>query len=72
MPEILKGTLGDIGALAGIAALIGVAILSALYWSLRRDVQALLDWAEAITAWADEDQARSNSHLPEAHEELRR
>ena len=41
MPEIVQ----EIGAAAGIAAVVGLAVLSALYFSQARDVKRLREWA---------------------------
>ena len=41
MPEIVQ----DIGAYAGIASVVGLALLSALYFSQARDVKRLREWA---------------------------
>src|SRR5215217_4266458 len=38
-------TLQDIGSYAGLAAVVGLAVLSALYFSQARDVKRLRDWA---------------------------
>ncbi len=39
--EILQ----EIGAYAGLAAVVGLAVLSALYFSQARDVKRLREWA---------------------------
>ena len=39
--EIIK----EIGAFAGLAAVVGLAVLSALYFSQARDVKRLREWA---------------------------
>lgn len=41
MPEIVQ----DIGAYAGIASVVGLAVLSVLYFSQARDVKRLREWA---------------------------
>jgi hypothetical protein len=41
LPEIVQ----EIGAAAGIAAVVGLAVLSALYFSQARDVKRLREWA---------------------------
>jgi len=41
LPEIVQ----DIGAYAGIASVVGLALLSALYFSQARDVRRLREWA---------------------------
>jgi hypothetical protein len=41
LPEIVQ----DIGAYAGIASVVGLALLSALYFSQARDVKRLREWA---------------------------
>jgi hypothetical protein len=41
LPEIVQ----DIGAYAGLASVVGLAILSALYFSQARDVKRLREWA---------------------------
>ena len=41
MPEIVQ----EIGAATGLAAVIGLAVLSALYFSQARDVRRLREWA---------------------------
>jgi hypothetical protein len=41
LPEILQ----EIGAVAGLASVVGLAVLSALYFSQARDVKRLREWA---------------------------
>ncbi|MGH2715221.1 MAG: hypothetical protein ACRDM7_15275, partial [Thermoleophilaceae bacterium] len=41
MPEIVQ----DIGVYAGLASVVGLAVLSALYFSQARDVKRLREWA---------------------------
>ncbi|MFL5867415.1 MAG: hypothetical protein ACJ766_10005, partial [Thermoleophilaceae bacterium] len=41
MPHIVQ----EIGAAAGLAAVVGLAVLSALYFSQARDVKRLREWA---------------------------
>ncbi|MBA3264381.1 MAG: hypothetical protein H0T69_18325, partial [Thermoleophilaceae bacterium] len=41
MPEIVQ----EIGAYAGLASVLGLAVLSALYFSQARDVKRLREWA---------------------------
>jgi len=41
LPEIIQ----DIGAYAGLASVVGLAVLSALYFSQARDVKRLREWA---------------------------
>ncbi|MBA3421708.1 MAG: hypothetical protein H0U12_07420, partial [Thermoleophilaceae bacterium] len=40
----------QIGAFAGFAAVIGLAVLSALYFSQARDLRRLREWAARIAA----------------------
>jgi LytR cell envelope-related transcriptional attenuator len=48
----------EIGAYAGFAAVIGLAVLSALYFSQARDVRRLRDWAGRAPERAAEEEAR--------------
>jgi hypothetical protein len=50
LPEIVQ----DIGAYAGLASVIGLAVLSALYFSQARDVRRLREWAGRAPERADE------------------
>ena len=50
MPEIVQ----EIGAYAGLASVIGLAVLSALYFSQARDVRRLREWAGRAPERADE------------------
>ena len=43
LPEIVQ----EIGAIAGLAAVVGLAVLSVLYFSQARDVKRLREWAAA-------------------------
>src|SRR5215813_10529615 len=49
----------EIGAYAGFAAVIGLAVLSALYFSQARDVKSLRAWAGRAPERAAEEEARS-------------
>ena len=48
----------EIGAYAGFAAVIGLAVLSALYFSQARDVRRLREWAGRAPERAAEEEAR--------------
>jgi hypothetical protein len=48
----------EIGAYAGFAAVIGLAVLSALYFSQARDVKRLREWAGRAPERAAEEEAR--------------
>src|SRR5690349_3034144 len=48
----------EIGAYAGFAAVIGLAVLSALYFSQARDVKRLREWAGRAPERAAEDESR--------------
>src|ERR687888_861384 len=48
----------EIGAYAGLAAVVGLAVLSALYFSQARDVKRLREWAGRAPERAAEEEAR--------------
>ena len=52
MPEIVQ----EIGSYAGIASVVGVALLAALYFSQARDVKRLREWAGRAPERADQQQ----------------
>ena len=52
MPEIVQ----EIGSYAGIASVVGVALLAALYFSQARDVKRLREWAGRAPERADQEQ----------------
>jgi hypothetical protein len=54
MPEIVQ----EIGSYAGFAAVVGLAVLSALYFSQARDVKRLREWAGRAPERAAEQEAR--------------
>jgi hypothetical protein len=51
--------LQEIGAYAGLAAVVGLAVLSALYFSQARDLKRLREWAGRAPERAAEQQAQS-------------
>ncbi|MET0810438.1 MAG: hypothetical protein ABWY65_04910, partial [Thermoleophilaceae bacterium] len=53
MPEIVQ----EIGSYAGIASVVGVALLAALYFSQARDVKRLREWAGRAPERADQQPA---------------
>src|SRR5690242_21193612 len=48
----------EIGSYAGFAAVVGLAVLSALYFSQARDVRRLREWAGRAPERAAEEEAR--------------
>ena len=60
MPEVLQ----EVGALAGLAAVVGLAVLSALYFSQARDLRRLREWAGRAPERAAEAQARAQAAAP--------
>jgi len=66
VPEIVQ----EIGAAAGLAAVVGLAILSALYFSQARDVKRLREWAGRAPERAEQQaavaqpQARAGAATP--------
>ncbi|HEX8854524.1 MAG TPA: hypothetical protein VF752_02915, partial [Thermoleophilaceae bacterium] len=48
----------EIGAYAGFAAVVGLAVLAALYFSQARDVKRLREWAGRAPERAAEQEAR--------------
>jgi hypothetical protein len=54
VPEIVQ----EIGAAAGLAAVVGLAILSALYFSQARDVKRLREWAGRAPERAEQQQGQ--------------
>lgn len=68
MEQLVK----DIGAYAGLAAFLGLAVLSLLYFSQARDVRRLRDWAGRAPE-RDAEEIESTSDLAaERAEEIRR
>jgi LytR cell envelope-related transcriptional attenuator len=57
VPQIVK----DIGAYAGFAAVLGLGVLSALYFAQARDVKRLRDWAGRAPERAAEEEARQQA-----------
>jgi LytR cell envelope-related transcriptional attenuator len=55
----------EIGSYAGFAAVVGLAVLSALYFSQARDVKRLRDWAGRAPERAAEQEARIASQAQE-------
>jgi LytR cell envelope-related transcriptional attenuator len=53
LPEIIQ----DIGAYAGLASVVGLAVLSALYFSQARDVKRLREWAGRAPERAEQEAA---------------
>ena len=53
MPEIVQ----DIGAYAGLASIVGLAVLSVLYFSQARDVKRLREWAGRAPERAEQETA---------------
>lgn len=68
MLQVIK----DIGALAGIGAFLGVAVLSLLYFSQARDVRRLRDWAGRAPERDAEDVEVTSDLAAERAEELRK
>src|SRR5919202_1195080 len=58
----LHGTLTDIGALAGLVAIPGVAVLALLYFAQAREVKRLRDWAGRAPERAAEIEAMAVAH----------
>ena len=59
----------DIGAYAGIAAVLGIGVLSALYFSQARDVKRLREWAGRAPERAAEEEARIAAQAQAAQSE---
>jgi hypothetical protein len=59
----------EIGAYAGFAAVIGLAVLSALYFSQARDVRRLREWAGRAPERAAEEEARIAAQASTAQEQ---
>ena len=57
--EILQ----EIGAYAGLAAVVGLAVLSALYFSQARDVRRLREWAGRAPERVDEPASQQASRV---------
>jgi hypothetical protein len=62
----------DIGAVAGLGAFLGLAILSLLYFSQARDVRRLRDWAGRAPERDAEDVEATSDLAAERAEELRK
>src|SRR6185437_714973 len=56
----------EIGSYAGFAAVVGLAVLSALYFSQARDVKRLREWAGRAPERAAEEEARIASQAQAA------
>ena len=54
----ISGPLTDVGALAGLAAILGIAVLSLLYFAQAREVKRLREWAGRAPERAQELQER--------------
>jgi LytR cell envelope-related transcriptional attenuator len=65
-------TIRDIGALAGLAAFFGLAVLSLLYFSQARDVRRLREWAGRAPERDAEDVEATSGLAAERAEELRK
>ena len=57
----------EIGSYAGFAAVVGLAVLSALYFSQARDVKRLREWAGRAPERAAEQEARIAAQAQEQH-----
>jgi hypothetical protein len=62
MPEIVQ----EIGSYAGFAAVVGLAVLSALYFSQARDVKRLREWAGRAPERAAEQEQRIQAAAQQA------
>src|SRR5918999_1151941 len=65
--EVLK-YVRDVGSYAGFAAVIGLAVMSALYFSQARDVRRLREWAGRAPERAAEEEERLHAAEPETAE----
>jgi len=65
------GPLRDIGAIAGLGAFLGVAVLALLYFSQARDVRRLRDWAGRAPERDAEDVEATSGLAAERAEEIR-
>jgi len=54
----ISGPLTDVGALAGLVAILGIAVLSLLYFAQAREVKRLREWAGRAPERAQELQER--------------
>jgi LytR cell envelope-related transcriptional attenuator len=68
----VEDALRDIGAFAGLAAFIGLGILSLLYFSQARDVRRLREWAGRAPERDAEDVEATSDLAAERAEELRK
>lgn len=59
----------EIGSYAGFAAVVGLAVLSALYFSQARDVKRLREWAGRAPERAAEEEARIASQAAQAQQQ---
>lgn len=62
----LRGLLDDVGTFAGIAAILGVAVLSLLYFAQAREVKRLRDWAGRSPERAQELEQRVSAQADES------
>jgi hypothetical protein len=68
----VEDTIRDIGAVAGLGAFLGLAILSLLYISQARDVRRLREWAGRAPERDAEDVEATSDLAAERAEEIRR
>jgi hypothetical protein len=68
----VEDTIRDIGAIAGLGAFLGLAILSLLYFSQARDVRRLRDWAGRAPERDAEGVEATSDLAAERAEEIRR
>lgn len=62
----LESLVGDVGSYAGIAAILGLAVLSLLYFAQAREVKRLRDWAGRSPERAQELEQRVTAHAEES------
>jgi hypothetical protein len=68
----VEDTIRDIGAIAGLGAFLGLAILSLLYFSQARDVRRLREWAGRAPERDAEEVEATSDLAAERAEELRK
>lgn len=68
----MEDTIRDIGAIAGLGAFLGLAILSLLYFSQARDVRRLREWAGRAPERDAEEVEATSDLAAERAEELRK
>lgn len=68
----MEDSIRDIGAIAGLGAFLGLAILSLLYFSQARDVRRLREWAGRAPERDAEEVEATSDLAAERAEELRR